>query len=125
MISWWGTDLYLNIVPIQTRDVVLMNAEYGSSGLFVSRDRSKHIGHNKYTGRRSNLCSKPTPIHGPVNKSYLNSQYSRSHFSWLPQAVSKGLINRLFQKVSYAYTIIDPVIIGFITNEVKKYFSYL
>ena len=45
-----------------------MNAEFGSSGSFVSRDRSKCIGHNNYTGIRSNFRSKLTTIHGPVHK---------------------------------------------------------
>ena len=45
-----------------------MNYEYGSSGSFVSRVRSKSIGNNTCIGRRSNLCLKPTPIHGPVHE---------------------------------------------------------
>ena len=69
-----------------------MTSAYGSSGLFVSRVSSKSIGHNIYTGRIINFRSKPTPIHGPVQKSYLNYSYSRSHFSRLPQAVAKNLI---------------------------------
>ena len=68
-----------------------MTSENGSSGLFVSRVRSKYIWHNAYIGRRSNFRSKPAPIHGPVQKSYLNYSYSRSHFSRLPQAVAKNL----------------------------------
>ena len=39
-------------------------------------------------------------------------------FSWLPQEVSKGLINCLSRKVSYAYMMVDTVINGFIPNEV-------
>ena len=56
---------------IQTRDAVLINSSYGSSGLFGSRVGSMFIGHNTYTQRRSHFHSKPTPIHGPVNKSEL------------------------------------------------------
>ena len=66
-----------------------MTSEYGSSGSFGSIVRSKYIGHNRYTGRRNNFRSKITPIHGPVHKSDLNYLYLRSHFSWLPQPVSK------------------------------------
>ena len=66
-----------------------MTDAYGSSGSFGSRVRSKHIGHNKYTGIKSNLSSTPTPIHEPVHKYDLNYSYLRSHFSWLPQAVAK------------------------------------
>ena len=62
-----------------------------SSGSFGSRVRYKYIGCNIYTAKRSNLRSKPTPIHGPVHKYYLNYSYSISHFSRLPQAVSKKL----------------------------------
>ena len=40
----------------------------------------------------------------------MKHSYSISHFSWLPQAVYKELINRLSQKVSYVYMQIDPVI---------------
>ena len=77
------------------------------------------MGHNTYTGRRSNFHLKPTPIHGPAHKYDLNYSHLRSHFSQLPQAVSKKLINHLYQKVSYAYTKIDPVNNGFSANEVK------
>ena len=45
-----------------------MTATYGSSGLFGSTVSSKYIGHNTYTGRISNVCSKLTPIHVPVQK---------------------------------------------------------
>ena len=93
-----------------------MISAYGLSGLFGSRVRSKSIGHNTYIGR-SNFRSKTTPIHGPVHKSELNDSYSRSHFSRLPQALAKILINRLPHKVSYASKIIDPVINGFSTND--------
>ena len=90
-----------------------MTAVYGSSGSFGSRVRSKYIEHNTYTGRRSNLHSKPTPVHGQGYKSNLNYSYSRSHFIQLPQAVAKKLIYHLSQEVSYASNIIDPVINGF------------
>ena len=89
MVSWWETYSYFNNELIHMSDVELRNAAYGSSGSFVSTVRSKSIGHNTYAGRRSNFCSKPTPIHGPVHKSDLNYLYYRSHFSWLPQAVAK------------------------------------
>ena len=75
-----------------------MNYAYGSSGSFGSRFRSKCICMNTYTGIMSNFRSKSTPIHGPVNK--YEFSYSRSHFSWLPQAVHKVLINGLSRKVS-------------------------
>ena len=67
-----------------------MISAYGLSRLFGYRLRSESIGHNTYTGIRINFRSKPTPIHGPVHKSYLNYLYSRSHFSRLPQAVDKN-----------------------------------
>ena len=98
-----------------------MNAAYVSSGSFLSRVSSKYIGHNIYTGRRSNLCSKTTPIHVPVHKSDLNYSYSRSHFSRLPQAVSKEIINPLSQKFSNASMNIDTDINGFIPNELKRH----
>ena len=49
-------------------DIEIMTSAYGSSGLFGSIVSFRYIGHNTYTGRRINLCSKPTPIHGPVHK---------------------------------------------------------
>ena len=49
-----------------------MNYAFGSSGSFGSRVRSKFVVNNTYTGRRRNYHSKPTQIHGPVNKSELN-----------------------------------------------------
>ena len=55
-------------------------------------------------------------MHGPVNTSELNFSYPRNHLSRLPQAVYKGLINRLYHKVSYAFMIIDTVINGFSPN---------
>ena len=91
MVSWWGTDSYLNNEPIQIGDIKIMNYANSSSVLFFSRVRSKYIWHNAYLGRRSNLPSQPAPIHGPLQKSYLNYSYSRSHFSRLPQAVAKNL----------------------------------
>ena len=72
MVSWWETDSYFNNEQIQICDIECITSAYGSSGLFGSRVRSKFIGHNTYTGRRSNVFSKPTPIHGPVQKSDLN-----------------------------------------------------
>ena len=75
MVSWWGRDSYINNEQIQTRDVVLMNDEYGSSGSFGSRVRSKYIGHNTYKGRIINIHSKQTSIHGPVHKSDLDFSY--------------------------------------------------
>ena len=68
------------------------------------------MGHNTYAGKRSNLHSKPTPINGPVSHYGLRLSYSRRHFSPLPQAVSKVLIDNFYQKVSYASMMIDPVI---------------
>ena len=67
-----------------------MTDAYGSSGSFGSRVRSKYIGNNTYTCRRSNFCSKQTPIHGPVQESDLNYSYSSCHFSKLPQVVAKN-----------------------------------
>ena len=49
--------------------------------------------------------------------------YSRRHFSWLPQAVSKRLINSLSYTVSYASMIIGPFISGFAPNEVRNNFQ--
>ena len=95
-----------------------MNAAYGSSGSVVSRERSKSIVHNTYTGIIISLRSKPTPEHGPVHKSDLNYSYLISHFSLLPQVVDKELINRFYQKVSYVYMKFYPVINGFSTIEV-------
>ena len=93
-----------------------MNTEFGSSGSFGSRIRSRCIYHNNHTGRRRNFHSKPTPIHGPVHKSELEMSYSRRLLSWLPQEFSKILIHGMSHKVSYAYIIIDPVINVFNTN---------
>ena len=50
----------------------------------------RYILDNTYTVIRSNLHSKPTPIHGPVHKSDLNYSYSISHFGRLPEKVSKN-----------------------------------
>ena len=69
MVSWWGRYSYFNNEQIQISDAVLMNDTYDSSGQFGPRVRRKFMGHNIYTGRRRNSSSKPTPIHGPVNKS--------------------------------------------------------
>ena len=66
MLSWWVIDSYFNIELIQIRDIEILISACGSSGSFGSRVRSKYIGHNTYTGRRINFCSKTTPIHGPV-----------------------------------------------------------
>ena len=119
VVSWWGIDSYFNHEQIQTRYAVLMNYTYVTSGSFESRVRSKYIEHNTYSGRGSNFCSKPTPIHGPVHKYDFIFSYSRSHFIQLPQAVSKRLMNILSQKVSYAYIMIDPVINWLSPNEEK------
>ena len=88
----------------------LRNDVHGSSGSFGSRVRSECIVHNKYTARIRNLSYKPTPKHRAASKSELNLSYSRNHFSWLSQAVSKELINFLSQKVTHSSTFIDPVI---------------
>ena len=106
----------------QIIDVALMNDAFGSSGSFGWIVRSKCIGNNTFTGRRRKYRSKPTPIHGPVNKSELVFLYSRSHFSGLPQAFLKGLINHLSQKVSYASMVIDTVINVLIPNEERSRF---
>ena len=98
-----------------------MNSAYGSSVSFGSIVKTKYIGNNTYAGRRSNLRSKPTPINIPVHKYDLNFSYSTSHFSWLPQEVSKGLINFVSKKVSYAYMMIVPIINGFSRNKIKRH----
>ena len=117
MVYLWGIDSYFNIESIQICDTENMISTFGLSGFFGSRVRSNYIGHNTYTGRRSNLCSKTTPIHGPVYKSGLNYSYSRSHFSRFPQAVANKLINRLSQKFSYSFKIVDPGIDVFSPND--------
>ena len=47
--------------------------------------------------------------------------YLKIHLSRLPHEFSKGLIDFLSQKISYDSMIIDTVINGFSTNEVKIY----
>ena len=69
-----------------------MTSTYGSSGSFGSRVSYKSIGHNKNKGRRIKFRSKPTPIHGPVQKLDLNYSYSISQFSRLPPAIAKKVI---------------------------------
>ena len=96
-----------------------MNAAYGSSGSFGSRVRSKSMGYSTYTGRISNFSSNPRLIHLLVHKYYLSFSYLTIYFSPLPQAVSKGIINCLYQKVSYAYMTIDKFINIFSLNEIK------
>ena len=117
MVSWWGIDSYFNIELIQIRVIDNMILANGFSGPFRSRLRSKYIGHNTNTYRRSNLRSNPTPIHGPVQESDLNYSYLGSHFIRLPKAVAKTFINYFSQKNSYASKIIDPVIDEFIPND--------
>ena len=97
-----------------------MTSAYGSSGSLGSLVMYKYIGHNPYTGRRRNLHSKLTPIHGPAYKCDVNYLYPRSHFSRLQQVVAKEIIYNLPQKVSYDSKRIDPVINGFITNDVSS-----
>ena len=80
-------------------DIEMMISATGSSGPFGYRVRYKSILHNTYTGRRSNLRSKPTPIHVPVQKYDFNYSYSRSHFSRLSQAVAKKKIILCLRKL--------------------------
>ena len=77
MVYFWVTYSYFNDENFQIDDIEIITATYGSSGSFGSKVRPKYIGHNTYTVRRSNLHSKPTPIHGPVHKHDLNYSYSR------------------------------------------------
>ena len=49
----------------------------------------------------------------------MNFSYSRRHFSWLPQAIPKILINHLSHTFGCAYMTIDRVINVFIPNEVR------
>ena len=98
-----------------------MNGAYGLSQSFVSRIKSKYIGHNTYAGRRSNFRSKPKPIDVPLNKSDFKYSYLRSRSNWLPKVFSQDLINCSSLKLSYAYMKIDPVTNGFIPNEVKSH----
>ena len=46
MVSWWVIDSYFNTEQIQNGDIEIMISEYGSSGSFGTRVRSKFIGHN-------------------------------------------------------------------------------
>ena len=57
MVSWWGTDSYLNNEKIQIGDIENMTDVYASSGSLRSIERSKYLEHNTYTSRRSNLFS--------------------------------------------------------------------
>ena len=68
MVLWLVTDSYFNNEQIKIGDIEIMTSAYGSSGSFGSIRTSKYIGHNKYTGRRCNLHSKPTPINRPFHK---------------------------------------------------------
>ena len=115
MVSWWVIDSYFSIQQIQILDIEIMISAYGLLGSFGSRVRSKYIGQNIYTSRKSNFCSEPTPIHGIVQKCYSNRSYSRSHFSRLPQAVAK-IKKCLSQKVSNSSKIIDLVSDEFVSN---------
>ena len=93
--SWYlGRELiHISILKkIQIHDIEIIIFTYGLSGSFGSRVWFKCIGLNTYTYISSNFSLKPTPIHGPVHKYYLNYSYSRSHFSKLPQIVAKNLI---------------------------------
>ena len=123
MVSWWGVDSYFNNEQIQIGDIEIMTDTYGSSGSFGSILRSKSIGNDTYKVRRSNIRSKPTPIHGPVHKSDFNYSYSRSHFSRLPQAVAKIIIYRLSKKFGCTFKIINQFINGFVPNEVSSHLN--
>ena len=68
MVSLWVNNSYFNIELIKTSGIGIMIYVYGSSGLFGYRLRSKFVGQNTYTGRKSNFRSKPTSIHGPIHK---------------------------------------------------------
>ena len=105
-----------------------MVSSYGSSGSFGSRLRSKYIGHNTYTGRRINLRSKPTTIHGLVHKSDSNYSYSGSQFIRLPQAFNKNyciiclrnlgtLIRELIKLLIYLVPMMYQVICTPVTNK--------
>ena len=89
MVPWWGTDSYFNNEQIQIGDIEIMNSAYGSSGSFVSRIRSKYIGHNAYTGRRSNFCSKPTHLFQKASYAYKKIDTVMNEFS--PNDVSSHL----------------------------------
>ena len=117
MFSWLVTNSYINNEQIKICDIEIMTSTYGSYGSFGYRGRYKSIGHNTYTGRISNFCSIPAPIHGTVHKSYFNYSYSKSNFTRLPQAVSKKLIYRWSQKFSYASKMFDLDTNGFISND--------
>ena len=99
VLSWWSTDSYFNNKLIQIGDIEIMTYEYGSPGSFGSRVGSTYIIHNTYTGRRGHLCSKPTSIHGLVQKYDFNYSYSRIHFSRLPKAVANIYIACLIKLV--------------------------
>ena len=69
MVSLWVRDSYFNNKKIKISDVEIMNDEFGSSGKFASRVRSKCVGHKTYTSISNNFCPKPTKIHGTAHKS--------------------------------------------------------
>ena len=121
MVSWLVTYSYSNNEQIRVSDVDLMNAIYGSSGLFWSLVRSNKNIYNIYTAINSILSSEPTSIHGPVRKFDLNYSFSRIHFSRIPQEADNFLTNRLYHTVSYTPTNIYPVINEFSPNEVKRH----
>ena len=72
MVSWQGTDSCFNNDEMKIGDIEMITSAYFPSKQFGSRVGSKYIGHDTYTGRRSNLQLKPTAIYGPVQKYYLN-----------------------------------------------------
>ena len=55
MVSWWGIDSYFNNEQIKIGDIEIIISVYGFPGSFGSRVRSKYMGHNKYTGIRTNF----------------------------------------------------------------------
>ena len=54
-------------------DIELMNSAFVLSEYYGSVVRPKNIVYNTYIGRRSNLHSKPTLIHGPVQNTEIFS----------------------------------------------------
>ena len=108
---------YSNNEPIQIIYIELMNAVFGWSVSFGSKIRSKLICRNTYTGRRSNMYSKLTPIHGPMHNIEINLSYYRRNFSQLLRAVFKTFINSFSHQFSHSSATINPVITCFSTYE--------
>jgi hypothetical protein len=116
VLSWWLVEQHLHPHTILPSTTDLFQECYGKG--FGSRDRSKNLGLNLYTGKRMSDMKNPSPIEGPGQAR--QGQYFRNNYVSLLQPQVEKLINSLSTAASVFGRRGDPTTNFFFSPKDKR-----